>query len=233
MRGVAIRASIVFVARAERIATLVLSKSPFTPEQLAALRDETSASASRAAGRPDMAPESDVLRAMIAATDIAEPRTGGRQRACSTSRVPTDNRPFFFNQLRFANIPPVLVGLLPASEIGRRAPRQPDGVDRAGADPRHRLVVAVVCTIVLPLRSGGEVAPRTLIAAGTRLLLADRHGLHVRGDLAAAVLQRVPRPSDLRDGRVPVQPDPVDRPGQPGLGPRSPSTPRPHACLGR
>jgi spermidine synthase len=61
----------VFVARADNIATLVLSKSPFTPEKLARLRDETGRLGFHVLLAPDAPPASDLLRRLVAATSIA------------------------------------------------------------------------------------------------------------------------------------------------------------------
>ena len=70
--------------------------------------------------------------------------------------MPTDNRPFFFNQLRFPNIPEV-------------DPRRCSARQLAAASLRGNLLasvalvlilviafIAVVCTIVLPLRAHGQ-----------------------------------------------------------------------------
>ena len=80
--------------------------------------------------------------------------------------VPTDERPFFFNQLRLRNIPAVLPRLV-RNEIG-------DGVFRGNLVASIALVlvvivaaIAVLCTIVLPLRHATRNAPPGLIAAGT------------------------------------------------------------------
>jgi hypothetical protein len=159
----------VFVATAPGgrggIATLVLSRSPFPSEQLQLLRDTTERLGFKVMMAPDMEPESDVLRMMAAANDIAS-----LNRASSTTlldlSVPTDNRPFFFNQMRFRDIPHYL-GMWARGDIVR-------GVVGGNLTASVALVlilsialVAVVCTIVLPLRKAVESAPRRLTVLGT------------------------------------------------------------------
>ena len=92
-------------------------------------------------------------------------------RAASTEAldltVPTDNRPFFFNQLRFRHIPSMLLG-----DGAQRSRRKECCAETSS--PRSSLVlilaiaaIAVVCTIVLPLRGAARSASRSLIGAGT------------------------------------------------------------------
>jgi hypothetical protein len=97
-----------FVSRAEKIATLVLSKRPLTSEQLLILHEETRRLGFDVLLAPDQPPESPLLGAMVAATDIETlNRVAGGTYLDLT--VPTDNRPFFFNQLRFSRIPEVML----------------------------------------------------------------------------------------------------------------------------
>jgi hypothetical protein len=156
----------VYVARAERIATLVLSKSPFTVEQLTLLRRETERLGFGRLIDPDEPPESEVLRAMVVAKDLVE-----LNNAVATAHldltVPTDNRPFFFNQLRFEDTPRMI------AEIVRGHGIQP-GVMRGNLLASIALVLilvialaAVVLTILLPLRSALPSAPGRLIVHGT------------------------------------------------------------------
>lgn len=155
----------IFVARADRIATLVLSKSPFTAERLDRLRSETERLGFRVLVAPDVDPESSMLKRIVAARDIPELNRVSDTALLDFS-VPTDNRPFFFNQLRFLDIPRVGRQML-VDQLGT-------GVLRGNLTASIALVVilgislvAVVCTIVLPLRSAATSAPRRLIAAGT------------------------------------------------------------------
>jgi hypothetical protein len=81
-------------------------------------------------------------------------------------RVPTDQRPVFFNQLRFTDIPRATVKLVHGELAG--------GVLRGNLLASITLTVilvialiAVVCTIVLPLRGVAKTGARQLIVAGT------------------------------------------------------------------
>lgn len=164
-RGVADPRQHVFVAGSRRVATLVLSKSPIAPGKLKRLHEETGRLGFSVLVAPDVEPTSGVLRDLLAAKNIA-----ALNHAASTAfldlSVPTDNRPFFFNQLRFRQIPQVAAKMF-RNEIG-------DGVIRGNLMASIALVlilgialVAVVCTIVLPLRAAARSAPRKLIVVGT------------------------------------------------------------------
>ena len=206
----------VFVATGGNIATLVLARTPLTSAQLTALRDATARLGFDVLVDPDREPRSDVLRALMTATDRDRlDRVAGS--AWLDLTVPTDERPFFFNQLRLRNIPAVLP-LLMRNEIGvRRVPRQPHRLDRARArrdrcrDRRlvHDRPPAPSCDAQCASRSHRR---------GHDLLRADRNRFHVCGDLVAPVLRRLSGTSDLCDERVPVQPDSFGGPGQPRLG---------------
>jgi hypothetical protein len=155
----------VFVASGGNIATLVLARAPFTSAQLIALRDTTARLGFDVLVDPDREPRSDVLRALMTATDRHRlDQVAGS--AWLDLTVPTDERPFFFNQLRFRNIPAVLPRLL-RNEIG-------SGVFRGNLIASIALVlvvivaaIAVVCTIIVPLRHATRHAPPGLVAAGT------------------------------------------------------------------
>ena len=97
-RGVATPRQHIFVARANAIATLVLSKSAFTPSKLNLLRNETERLGFTVLVAPDMEPESEVLQQILSARDIASINQVASKIFLDLT-VPTDNRPFFFNQL--------------------------------------------------------------------------------------------------------------------------------------
>lgn len=163
--GVADARPHLFVARAQTIATLVLSKRGFTAEEVQLLTDETHALGFDVLLAPDHPPESAQLQAIVAAKDLKElDRVAGGAELDLT--VPTDNRPFFFNQLRFSQIPHVSKQML-GNGIG-------PGVIRGNLTATLTLVlilgisiVAVIVTIVFPLRKTARSASRKLIAAGT------------------------------------------------------------------
>ena len=129
----------------------MLARAPLTSAQLTALRDATARLGFDVLVDPDRDPRSDVLRGLMTATDRDRlDRVAGS--AWLDLTVPTDERPFFFNQLRFRNIPAVLP-LLVRNEIG-------DGVFRGNLVASIALVlvvivaaIAVLCTIVAPAPS--------------------------------------------------------------------------------
>jgi hypothetical protein len=93
-----------FVGSAGKIATLVLSKKPFTTEQLRILHLMVRSLGFDVLLAPDQPPQSPLLRAITESTDRAALDRVVDGTFLDLS-VTTDNRPFFFNQLRFLSIP--------------------------------------------------------------------------------------------------------------------------------
>jgi len=154
-----------FVAHDKFVATMVLSKSALTPARLERLRGETDRLGFRVLIDPDVAPESDVLRRMLAATDIAGLDAVARSTVLDLS-VATDRRPFFFNQLRFSDVPGLLL------QRARGGVREGVLSGNLNASVTQVLILwlsllAVLATIVLPLRAAARTASRRLIRAGT------------------------------------------------------------------
>jgi hypothetical protein len=150
-----------FVARAEHIATLVLSKSPFTEEQLRTLNDAVLDLGFRVLLAPNQPPESQLLAAITESRDLV-----ALDRTADTPyldlRVPTDNRPFFFNQLRFSDIPKALLGHLGFGVVA--------GNLWAALGLILILfisIVAVIATILVPLRGAARECSRPLIVFGS------------------------------------------------------------------
>jgi hypothetical protein len=150
-----------FVARAEHIATLVLSKSPFTEKQLRTLNDTVRDLGFRVLLAPNQRPESPLLAAITESHDlIALDRTADAPYL--DLRVPTDNRPFFFNQLRFSDIPNALLGHLGFGVVG--------GNLLASLGLMVILfisILAVIATILVPLRGAARECARPLIVFGS------------------------------------------------------------------
>src|SRR5215471_3234885 len=154
-----------FVARAELIATLVLSKAPFTPERLAVLDKAVADLGFNVLLAPNHPPETPLLRAIVASRDIASlDRAAGGDYLDLT--VPTDNRPFFFNQLRFSDIPAVAQRAL-EHQLG-------GGVRQGNLTASAVLIlilfisiVAVIATILIPLRGAARQSPRQLVVVGS------------------------------------------------------------------
>ncbi len=155
----------IFVASADKIATLVLSKSPFTPDKLNLLKNQTAKLGFKVLVTPDAEPESVILQQIVTATDIASINQVTSKTFLDLS-VPTDSKPFFFNQLRFRDIPH-FIKMRQSNQLG-------SGVLGGNLRASMALVlilviafIAVVCTIVLPLRATAKSASRRLIGIGT------------------------------------------------------------------
>jgi hypothetical protein len=176
-RGVAEPRRHVFVAHADHIATLVLSKSPLTPARLERLQGETTRLGFHVLVAPDVEPQSDILRRMVAARDIDGLNAVARTSSLDLS-VTTDKRPFFFNQLRFRDIPRLVLGSGDGPGFNLLGNKRRDGagagVLAGNLNASITLVLilwlallAALATIVLPLRAAARAAPRRLIVAGS------------------------------------------------------------------
>jgi hypothetical protein len=156
-----------FVADDGRLATLVLSKAPFTDAQLRALHDAVRDGGFAELLSPDRPPDSNLLRQIVESRNLASLN----QVLGSTYldlTVPTDARPFFFNQLRIFDIPSLLTVLRFArsNEFG--------GVWWGNLVASGVLLMilviafaAVIATILVPLRSAARQCPRPLAIAGS------------------------------------------------------------------
>jgi len=154
-----------FVARSHNVATLVMSSQPLTPEQLGVLRDSVWRLDFAVLLAPDQPPESQLLAAVVTSRHL-ESLNRAVAGAYLDLTVPTDDRPFFFNQLRFSNIP-------------EAARRRLFGAERGGVVAGNLLasgalvvilivsIVAVVCTILMPLRGVTRESSPHLVAAGS------------------------------------------------------------------
>jgi hypothetical protein len=92
-----------FLAAAGNVATLIVTKSPLSPAALGALKDAAKANEFTVLLRPDTVAPSAMLENIVSATDrrtLDEATTG----FYLDLTPPTDARPFFFNQLRFATL---------------------------------------------------------------------------------------------------------------------------------
>ncbi len=154
-----------FVARARLIATLIVSKRPFTADELRLLRKEVERRGFEVLLAPDQPPASAILQAIVASPNIAEINRVVQDGLLDLS-VSTDNRPFFFNQLRFSSLPEVVRRTL--------SERHFTGVLRGNFQASAVLalillisVAAVIATILLPLRKAAQAGSLPLIAAGT------------------------------------------------------------------
>jgi spermidine synthase len=162
--GVTEARSHIFVAHADKIATLVLSKQPFTAEQLHILYREMEKLGFEVLIAPDHPSTSPLLNAIVSSSSTAEINRAVADAYLDLS-VPTDNRPFFFNQLKLTRIADVVKGI---------NTRYESGVAFGNLIATLALVliltisiVAVFITIVFPLRSAAQDSEKSLITIGT------------------------------------------------------------------
>jgi hypothetical protein len=164
--GVQDPAGHLFLASLNNLSTLIVSRTPFSPEDLARLQGVSQRLGYTVLVSPDVQPVSEVLRGIMQAPDLA---TLGALPAIYHIDVspPTDERPFFFNQLRITD-PLAMIEALKATS----------GVIKGNLAATLTLVIIillslilVVLTIILPaLPSARQVSTR-LIGIGTGYFL--------------------------------------------------------------
>jgi hypothetical protein len=155
-----------YVATTDKLATLILSKSPFTDEQLRILHDAAREGGFSELLTPDRQSESKLLSQTVESRDLAS-----LNRVLDSTyldlTVPTDQRPFFFNQLRIFD----LQGLV---TVVRNERNNVDGGVWWGNLMASAVlmmilfisIIAVIATILIPLRSAARECSRTLAIAG-------------------------------------------------------------------
>src|SRR5712671_6227979 len=92
-----------FLAAAGNVATLIVTESPLSPTALGALKDAAKANEFTVLLSPDTVAPSTILEKIVSATDrrtLDQAATG----FYLDLTPPTDERPFFFNQLGFATL---------------------------------------------------------------------------------------------------------------------------------
>lgn len=158
----------ILVAHADNIATLVLSRRPLSAAQLQVLNAQVANLEFKVLIAPDRPSASALLNAIVSSSSIAEIDRVAADAYLDLS-VPTDNRPFFFNQLKLSRIPEIVSS---HAKIGVR------GVIFGNLVATAALVlivvvssIAVVSTIVYPLRGAARHSARKLVAAGTSYFL--------------------------------------------------------------
>jgi hypothetical protein len=157
----------IFVANGDHIATLVLSKAPFTEQRLEVLRRTVNDLGFHVLVDPDRPSQSPLLNAITESRDRAS-----LDRALGNTyldlSVSTDNRPFFFNQLRFLRIPE-LVG-----RVIRDRKSVAQGTMRGNLIGSAVLllilfisIIAVITTILVPLRHASKGSSGPLVIRGS------------------------------------------------------------------
>lgn len=97
-RGVTNPRAHILLAASDRLATLVVSVSPFSPDDLARFRNRVSQLGFTLLMSPDQPAASPALERIVAARTAADFQALTREYHLELS-PPTDDRPFFFNQL--------------------------------------------------------------------------------------------------------------------------------------
>lgn len=153
----------VFLATAGNVATLIVAKQAISPEALAALKDAARAKAFTVMLSPDAEAPSEMLENIVGARDRPT-----LERVTASYYLdltpPTDARPFFFNQLRFAT-------LLDPGVFARFTDTGVFAGNLVATLTLAMLVLIslalVVATIIVPLRPTVREAGWALAAGGT------------------------------------------------------------------
>ncbi|MGA2649618.1 MAG: hypothetical protein ABSF28_03805 [Terracidiphilus sp.] len=153
-----------FVACNNNLATLVLAKAPFTEEQLRTLHAAVRDGGFTELVAPDRLSDSALLRQIV---DSHDPVTLNRvlDSTYLNLTAPTDARPFFFNQLRLFDVPS-LIKVVQHSGMGGIA----SGNLAASLVLMLILclsIIAVITTILVPLKSTARECTRALALAGS------------------------------------------------------------------
>ena len=165
------------------LSTLIVSRAPFSPDDLARLHDVTAQLGFSILVSPNAPEPSEALQQIMAAPDVAALQALSAKFHLDLS-PPTDDRPFFFNQLRITD---------PASML--RAMQADSGIIKGnlGATIVLLIIIAlsfvlVVLTIVLPALPSVRRVSRRLIGAGTIYFLLIGFGFM---SVEIAVIQRL------------------------------------------
>jgi hypothetical protein len=163
-RGVRDPRAHLFVAHGVNIATLVVSPQPLDAARVATLQDVVKRLGFELLLTPADPPASPVIAEIAASRDIAA-LDRIADRTFLNVAPPTDERPFFFNQLRFSRVP---------GAIARRFTIAVSGVVWGNLVATGTLMLILVLstlaaalTIVIPLGGAARSAPRPLVVAGT------------------------------------------------------------------
>jgi hypothetical protein len=158
----------IFVAASGRIATLVLSRLPLSSSQLVALERAAAEMGYTVLIHPDTAPTAQVLR-----TILASPNRAALERYTARLQLdmtpPTDERPFFFNQLPLYN---PFRTLRLAFAIGTTHITSGNLLATVTLMALFSLsTILVAATIILPIRPVHATLNGRLVVAGTAYFL--------------------------------------------------------------
>jgi hypothetical protein len=161
-----------FLCSEGRIGTLIISRSPFTDEDLKALSDAAREYQYKILLAPDMEPESEELARIVKASSREELEKY-TSNAVFDLTPPTDDRPFFFNQFPFRK--PLQALILFRSMYGAGGQ---GGVYEGNLTATGTLLILfcvalglVLATIVIPLRPAVKDVGVRLVTSGTAYFL--------------------------------------------------------------
>ncbi len=162
--GVASPREHIYLVARKKTATLIVSRAPFTPRELEILSAKADYYGYDILLGPDVESASEVLHAIVGATSRSELEDYTSDLSLDMT-PPTDDRPFFFNQLPF-NKP----GQIFAFASGERFP----GIARGNLEATMTLVIILVLsfelvlfTILIPLQPAIRDVGSRLAATGT------------------------------------------------------------------
>ena len=164
-RGVSEPRRHIVLATQATMATLLLSREPFSQSDLATLRDRASFYQHRILIDPAARVDSPVLEGIMSVRDrdALNVYTAGFEFDLTP---PTDNRPFFFNQVPLAN--PLQALRIAQERVGAGGVRDGNLVASATLVVLFFIALALVLTtIVVPLRAGVRDVGRALAFGGT------------------------------------------------------------------
>ncbi|HEX4007726.1 MAG TPA: hypothetical protein VHX60_16245 [Acidobacteriaceae bacterium] len=157
-----------YVATTDRIATLVLSKSAFTAEQLQILNKTTGDLKFKVLLAPDRPAPSELLRTATESRNLADLNRALDQTYLDLT-VPTDSRPFFFNQLRLLDLPKMIATIRMMASNRLEQGEFSGNLVASGVLGMILLlsIEAVVLTILVPLRKTKQQCARPLVVTGS------------------------------------------------------------------
>lgn len=157
-----------FVAAAQNMATMVLARAPFAPDEIAALENAADHYRYQVILSPTLPPQSKVLQDMLKAKNRGDLEAGTANFELDL-KPPTDDRPFFFNQLPFYQ---------PGKVLRLLTHKIPGGVMYGNLMAALTLMIIlivsfllVLITIVIPLRPALHDVGARLVVGGTSYFL--------------------------------------------------------------
>jgi SAM-dependent methyltransferase len=162
LRGVANPETHVFLACTPRLATIIVANATFSADELAKLRDATTELGFTVLVSPDQAAASPVLAQVMRATSADAFASLARSYHIDLT-PPTDDRPFFFNQLLLTDFASI-----------EEAEQAQDGVVRGNLEAARTIGVLVLlsfalvlCTMIVPSLPSVRRTPGWLGSLGT------------------------------------------------------------------